>query len=426
MKIKNYFSKVLVLAFAVLVYACGSSDDGSASASSITITADALSVFEGQSITFTVKNNLSEDVTSNSQLSIAGNVISNPHTFNTVGDFDVTAISNGLTNSVSVSIEEMPEPESLTISTSSASFWYDGGSAPFVILDHLGNDVTSLCTATAGSSEEIFSPARFSEPGVYNLVATYTAEDNVIITSNSIALQAIESTHTTKVMVEDYTGGWCQFCPRLAYALQETVKANENVVPVAIHQGDPMEFPNINSLLSTFEVSGFPAGRVNRTVVWNESAEQPVALLANRQNMGLAINSSLSGTTIAAEVKVHYDLKVDEENRIVVYLLENGLVYPQVNYYNADPSSPFYNLGNPIAEFVHDHTARTTFTDVFGDVIPAGDTGTNSTYTVNYSLAVPGNVENIENLELVAFVVGPDDKVLNVQKADLGENKDFD
>jgi len=81
---------------------------------------------------------------------------------------------------------------------------------------------------------------------------------------------------------------------------------------------------------------------------------------------------------------------------------------------------------NPIVGFVHDHTARTVFTDVFGDSIPVADTDTGSTHIANYSLAVPGSVQNTDNLELVAFVVGPDDTVLNVQKAALGVNQDFD
>ncbi|MBR9847160.1 MAG: Omp28-related outer membrane protein [Algicola sp.] len=187
-----------------------------------------------------------------------------------------------------------------------------------------------------------------------------------------------------------------------------------------------MPFPNVDVLLSEFGITGFPSGRVNRTINWNESTSQPVSLLNNRQNMGLAINSSISGNTITAEVKVHYDLKPASPNRLVVYLLENGLVYPQVNFYNGDPSSPFFQQGNPIMDYVHNHTARTTLTNVFGDAIPNAEATTGNTYTANYTLTVPGNVQNSANLELVAFTVGPDNKVLNVQKADLGENKDFD
>ena len=425
MKIRNVLKELVMVTLMTIVFACSSSDDGGASANSIAVTANSSSVFEGQSVTFTVQDNLGVNVTANSNFTIAGSAISNPYTFNTAGSYDVMATSGSLSNSLTVNVQAVPVPSSITLSTNNSAFWYNEGSAPLVVVDNFGNEVTGLTTITAESGE-LTNPATFTEPGVYNAVATFTLEDNTVLTSNSVVIQAVASTHTTKVMVEDYTGTWCQYCPRLAYALEQTVEASSNVIPVAVHDDNDMPFPNVNTLLSTFGITGFPSGRVNRTISWNESVEQPIALLDNRQNMGLAINSSLSGSTITAEVRVHYDLKVIDENRIVVYLLENGLVYPQVNFYNTDPSSPYYQQGNPIMDFVHDHTARTTLTNAFGDVIPVEDTDTNSTYTANYSITVPGNVENTNNLELVAFVVGPDNTVLNVQKADLGENKDFD
>ena len=246
------------------------------------------------------------------------------------------------------------------------------------------------------------------------------------LTSNTVVLDAVASTHTTKVMIEDYTGTWCGYCPRVASSLEDAINQNGNIIPVAIHNSDPMTFAYEAQMRSTFGVTGFPTAKINRTTTWNENFNQLSSHINTRQNMGLAINSSLSGNTITAEVNVHYDLKVDTANRIVVYLLENGLVYNQVSYYNGDSSSPWYQAGNPIVGFVHDHTARSVFTDVFGDAIPATDTETGSTYTANYTLTVPGSVQNTSNLELVAFVVGSDNKALNVQKASLGENKDFD
>jgi hypothetical protein len=425
MKIKN-FTKIFLFVAVAALFSCGGSDDGSgggATATSITVSGNSSSVFEGQSVTFSVVDNLGNNVTASSELKIGGAVISNPYTFSTIGNFEVTATNGSLSSSTTISVQAVPVPTAITLSTNNNSFWFDEGSAFFIVMDDLGNEVTGIATYSAEPGA-LTNPATFSSPGTYNVVATFTLPDNSTLTSNTLVIKAVESTHTTKVMVEDYTGTWCQYCPRLAYALEQAVAADSNIIPVAVHDDNDMPFPNVNSMLNTFGITGFPSGRVNRTINWNESTSQPVALLANRQNMGLAINSSLSGNTITAEVRVHYDLKADSQNRIVVYLLENGLVYPQVNFYNGDPSSPYYQQGNPIPDFVHDHTARITFTDVYGDNIPATDTG--NTYTANYSVSVPASVQNSANLELVAFVVGPDNKVLNVQKADVGENKDFD
>ena len=43
-----------------------------------------------------------------------------------------------------------------------------------------------------------------------------------------------------RVLVEDYTGAWCGYCPRLAYRLEEAESLNDKVVPVAIHYDDPI------------------------------------------------------------------------------------------------------------------------------------------------------------------------------------------
>jgi len=425
MKIKSILKEVIMLTLVVFAFACSSSDEGSGAATSITVTGNSSSIFVGESVTFTVENNLGNNVTSSSDLSIGGTTISNPYTFNSIGNFEVTAANGSLANSTTISVQALPVPTAITLWADTDSFWFDDGSANFVVTDNLGNDVTGLVTYAAESGT-LSNPATFDNPGTYNTTATFTLEDGSTLTSNIIVLKAVESTHTTKVMVEDYTGTWCQYCPRLAFALEQAVAADANIIPVALHDDNDMPFPNVTSLLNTFNITGFPSGRVNRTISWNESTSQPVGLLDNRQHMGLAISSSISGSTITAEVNVHYDLKTDSANRIVVYLLENDLVYPQVNFYNGDPSSSYFQQGNPIVDFVHNHTARTTFTNVYGDDIPFDESRTDSTHTANYTLTVPSSVQNTANLELVAFVVGPDNTVLNVQKADLGETKDFD
>ena len=67
------------------------------------------------------------------------------------------------------------------------------------------------------------NPATFSSAGVYNAYATYALPDGSTLTSNTVELNAVASTHTTKVMIEDYTGTWCGYCPRVASALEDAV-----------------------------------------------------------------------------------------------------------------------------------------------------------------------------------------------------------
>jgi len=296
-----------------------------------------------------------------------------------------------------------------------------GDSASFLVVNNLNANVSSTADIYVNGTKITSISHTFSNAGMIDVYAKLGD-----LTSPTITINSIAPTHTTKVMIEDYTGTWCQYCPRLAYALEVVVDQNSDVIPVALHNDDDMPFPGIGTLATAFSIPGYPTGMVNRDIEWNETSEQLASYLDANRPLGLAINSSLSGSTITAEVKVHYDLGTTEQNKLVVFLLENGLIYPQVNYYNTDPSSHWYQAGNPIQNFVHDHVARVAFTNLLGDDIPAFESVTGNTYTVSFSETVPASVANSSNLELVAFVVNQDNTVINVQKADLGVNQDFD
>lgn len=313
----------------------------------------------------------------------------------------------------------LPET-SISISTGYDKVFKDTG-VVFWVTNNNDENVTSNSTIYVDGTAIASNNHTFTATGTYTIYATKDG-----LQTQDITIEVIVPTHTTKVMVEDYTGTWCGYCPRLATALENTVNLNSDVIPVAVHDDNDMLFPYAVQMENAFGITGFPTGKVNRTINWNESTSQPISYLDVKQKMGLAINSSLSGNTITAEVKVHYDIDENNEQRLVVYLLENGLVYPQVNYYNNDPSSPWYQSGDPITNFVHDHVAREVFTDVFGDVIPSSQTKADNTYTATLTMTVPSSVQDTDELEIVAFVTGSDKKVQNVQKANLGENKDFD
>jgi hypothetical protein len=147
-----------------------------------------------------------------------------------------------------------------------------------------------------------------------------------------------------------------------------------------------------------------------------------IALTAGKPvRLGLSMNSVIENNAINLNVKVKfYD---DYSNlKLVVYVLENNLIYPQKN------NTPFYGGLSLIPNFEHDHVVRGTFTNLLGDAIPSGETYFENIYSKNFSVDVSTlTIENLNNLEFVAFVVGSDNKAINVRSAQIGENQlDFD
>ena len=502
MNVKRVF-KVLTLILSIgLVATCSKSSDdegsGSAKVTSITLTGSTNAIETGQSISFTVIDNLANNVTADATISINGSTISNPYTFNGEGDFDVLASYNSLTsNSVSVSVEASATSIAITSNVTSAiletqdSFEitvtgnndvdYSGSSTIYVdgvansgniytpteiggyeiyakkddlisntlnldCISGVNNIVVNLSSSGVDKDEEIeffavdnydndvTSEATFFVDGVaitgskYSTATTGLHEVYAVFTSLNGDLQSDTSDFvvfrfTQKVLVEDYTGSWCQYCPRLAYQLDQAEQQNSSVIGVAVHNGDEMVYENEAEMRAEYGVTGLPAGRINRDIVWNESLTQIFSYTEDNQGLGLAINSTLSGDNVAVDVRIAYDIATSG-NKLIVYLLEDGLIYPQSNFYDTDAASPWFGAGNPIVDFEHNNVLRKAFTNIFGDAIPDGVAL--GEHTANYNLTVPASVQDNSKLEIVAFVLNTFGTVVNVQHAAIGVNQDFD
>lgn len=234
-----------------------------------------------------------------------------------------------------------------------------------------------------------------------------------------------------RVLIEDYTGAWCVNCPAVSYAIEQLKLQTNNAVPVAIHQGattaayDPYHLVGINSLLLFANVIDYPSARLNRTTRWRSpqySDYLPVAFYLTQGNavrLGVAMNSTLENNTIKLDVKVKF-FKDYDNLKLVVYVLENKLIYPQEN------GNTLFGPTPEIEDFEHNHVLRAVFTNILGDAIPTSETTDGTIYVRNFSVPIPINFANTANMEFVAFVTDSNNSSLNVRKSSVGENQIFE
>lgn len=233
---------------------------------------------------------------------------------------------------------------------------------------------------------------------------------------------------TKNVLIEDYTGTWCQFCPRVIYGIQKVEQENLKAFPVAIHRGnppgtpsggvDPFNFP-ASALEASIGLTGYPTAKLNRKITWiNETNTTEVKNQVKvNSDLGLALSSTVSGGTINLDVNIKFDANLTGL-KLVVYVLEDNLNYNQTN------STSYFGAANPIANMEHDHVLRACLTDlVNGDPL----TGTNDgvVVTKNFSIAIPSNVSNAANINFVAFVLDATGNALNVRGAAANINQAF-
>lgn len=186
-----------------------------------------------------------------------------------------------------------------------------------------------------------------------------------------------------------------------------------------------MHFDDIQILIDEYEVGGLPQARINRSVNWaNPHPLTDVTSIAGEDtNVSISIKSTLSGNNLVVNANVMYENGSVEGDKIVVYLLENGILYDQTNYYNENESSPFYGLGDPIPDFEHNEVLRVSMTNVLGDEIPV--TPAFETYNKTLSTSIPGEYVK-DNLSLVVMIVDANNTAKNAQYADVGIEKEFE
>ena len=295
------------------------------------------------------------------------------------------------------------------------------------VTDQNNNNVT--CSSSIYLGNVLLNGSSFftNTPGTYQLKATRSG-----VTSPDVTLSATNpgpSPFSQKIVVEDYTGTWCGHCPRVGIKLEEYVNAGHpNCLVISNHgpSNDPYTFSNHAALANVFNAQGlYPTVYVDRDFKWNENISQLDQQFTNRRApLGVAIQSTLNGNTVNVTAKVKFDVNTAVNLRVVAYLLQDGLIYPQVNY-------GYYNLPNPIPGYVHNGILRRTGTDLFGDDIPTASQSKGNIYEKTFTLDATGY--NVDQCRVIVFVVqGQNNQgrkeraVLNAQVVKAGATKNFD
>ncbi|WP_296380855.1 Omp28-related outer membrane protein [Winogradskyella sp.] len=319
------------------------------------------------------------------------------------------------------------EITSITLSRQVNTEVYVGDIVFFNVKGNTNEDVTSSSTITLNGNDIGGSSYLTQTEGVLNFVATYNE-----FTSNTIQVTVVEPSvkFSKNVLIEDYTGTWCGYCPRVAYGIEQVEAATNNAIPVAIHRGnidpngsnhDPYNF-SAGVLEDAINLEGYPTAMINRTTLWTYPEPSNISQVVNLTNsgadVGLALTPVLNGNTISLEVKMKFGELFFTDAKLIVYVLEDDLIYNQVNY------TSYYGGSSVIANFEHDHVLRACLTDLLGDTIPPAEVVEDNEYTETFSVPVPSNVTDMSKMSIVAFVVnGVTSNVYNARSANFGDTQ---
>lgn len=424
----------LLLSILILVFSCSRKEDPiNLNNSNLSIalksdvgTSDSELIGMNTTVVFTVEGSDGVDYTNESKIFINDEEISgNTYFFETPGLYVAHAAYENITSN-ELSFEVLvPDTYTLTVDFPKA---LRNQPIRFGLINDQGADVSDDAVFFVNGNEitgNVFSSAVDAE---YEVYATYTIQDEIYTTDIADFEIFIPK---RKVVVEDYTGTWCGFCPAVAVAIDELRAVTEDVAVVAIHKSsssipDPLNFDRISELQDMFDVdNGFPKAQINRTVPWPRpyNLTEVTSMAGKNTDVSIAVNSRLNGDNLSVTVDVIYENGSTQGDKLVVYLLENGVVSPQANYYDQTPGHPYEGKGNPIEDYVHNDGLRNSLSNLFGDAIP--NLPAYEVHSKTYNFTVPSHYVG-ENLSFVIMVVDSENNAKNAQYAKINENKSYE
>lgn len=228
------------------------------------------------------------------------------------------------------------------------------------------------------------------------------------------------------VLLEEFTGINCGWCPQGHAIAAKLAKASPEVYVVAVHAGsfskpayDEPDFRTDEGeeIVSQFDVerSGYPSGMVNRhdfydtgNPVCGRSSWKPYTKLgvAETAPVNLLATGSYDGATreLTVHVEGYYtaDSQADNQTLCVLWTQDN-IKGPQ-------------NGGLVGDEYMHQHVLRGYLTDLWGEALDSPAKG--KYFSRDYSLTLPESIKNVEvkpeDIRIIAYVMSDKRDIQNV------------
>ena len=284
----------------------------------------------------------------------------------------------------------------------------------FEVTDEEGNIYSDEATYFVDDSS-ISGNSFFEENiGLYTVFAEYEGARTQTIQLSII--DVLPTTFSKKIIVEEFTATWCANCPALNHKIHDLVLENSNIIPIAIHGDDILEYELISVLEDFHSVNGYPNAYIDRYERWLKTRDHLYSYLNKEAELGLGISSIIEKDEIKIDIKLAFSKNSSEKLKLGVYILENNFIYPQSDY-DAD--------GGVVQDYEHNDILRKSVTDIFGDEI-VSSTSVGDFYAKQFKIAIPSSIKNLENISIVSFVVNESNEILNAQIAPINTIKDFD
>ena len=250
---------------------------------------------------------------------------------------------------------------------------------------------------------------------IFTLISFITGFSQTIVSTDS---------QNKKVIIEEFTGVACQYCPIGHTIVQNLIDDNPgNVFAIKIHEGGYAQgyTPDFTTQWGTAIVSqsnnggSYPSGTINRQVIssassnggtaialgWNNINNNPFITAVEQVlqqsayvNVGVEANLNVITRELTVHVEAYYTGNSPQSTNLLnIALLQNNTIGPQSGQGGG-------------SEYNHTHRLVHMLTGQWGETI--NETSTGSFVDRNYTYTIPGSYNNVDavlaDLEVIAFV----------------------
>ena len=258
------------------------------------------------------------------------------------------------------------------------------------------------------------------EETAHTIYADYDGLVSNTITINPYKLAP--DSYEKKLFVEEFGATWCGYCPHLVSAITRAKEDLSSELVVVVHQAaGNFSSAYFDYLFSEkYEMSGMP-----QTVI--EGVEKEWAFAAHLRkyedetpSVGISLSTKMTASDYDVKLTIGMGKELPSAIAYTIYLVESNILVPQSNFDNEEVGSPYFGLGNPIVDFVHDNVLRECITSIDGDQVPKEKIRENRIYELSINRAFSSSILDKNNLKIIA-VVWDGDKAINAQQVELGD-----
>lgn len=237
-----------------------------------------------------------------------------------------------------------------------------------------------------------------------------------------------------KVIGEEATGTWCQWCPRGAVMMDFMTAEYPEFIGIAVHNGDPMVVGAYDAGMGAL-IGGYPSGLLDRTyndVDPTEFENYYIARMALEPKVSINQNVAWDETTRTVTVSSYFKFleEMNGDFRVAVIFTEDDVTgttstYAQKNAYAGGAAGPMGGYENlpatiPASQMVYDHVARALIGGFNGAAGTAPATNPAGTVFSNENTYVVPAAYDITQMHAITVLIdNTSGEVLNAEQTDI-------